>query len=254
VYGLSGIFRDLSDTKKLSKQLIQSQKMMSLGAMAARMAHDLNNPLASLSTYTHILMTRTNLLGVDTLTENLAKVEEDADRIGQLVKDLLWYSSPSDHTTGIVDIHEVLRKSLSFAAYLTNMENIEIRKDYEPRIPPILANSKDLIQAFVNILTNAAAAMPGGGTIMIRTTTSGAEDAKGVLVTISDTGIGIPQENLPNIFERFFSTRSNGKGNGLGLFVAKSIIEEHHGEIHVESEVNKGTSCTLRLPIKPGTP
>lgn len=254
VYGLSGIFRDLSDTKKLTKQLIQSQKMMTLGSMAARMAHDLNNPLASLSTYTHLLMTRTNLLGVDKLTENLAKVEEDAERIGQLVKDLLWYSSPSDHTTGIVDIHEVLRKSLSFAAYLVDMDAIEIKKDYEARIPPILANSKELIQSFVNILTNAVAAMPEGGTIIIRTSTCGTEDDKGILITISDTGIGIPEENLPNIFEQFFSTRSGGKGNGLGLYVAKSIIEDHHGEIHVESEVNTGTTCTLRLPITSGTP
>jgi signal transduction histidine kinase len=222
--------------------------------MASSMAHDINNPLASLSSYTHLLMTRTERLGISELTENLAKVEEDANRIGQLVKDLLWYSIPSDHTLGLVDIHEILKKSLSFASYLIDMEKIEIKREYFAKKPHLMANSRELIQAFINILTNAGEAMPDGGTIAIQTMSMDQEDSKkgmdSLCIKISDTGIGIPEENLARIFEQFFTTKTNGKGNGLGLYVVHAIIEKHHGHIEVESKVNQGTFFTIYLPVR----
>jgi PAS domain S-box-containing protein len=253
VYGVSGIAKELSKTKKLKKQFIQSQKMISLGTMAASMAHDINNPLASLSTYTHLLMTRTERIGISELTGNLSKVEEDADRIGQLVKDLLWYSIPSDHSMGMVDIHEILNKSLLFTGYQVNIDNIEIKSDYSAKKSQIMGNSRELIQAFVNILTNAVEAMPEGGTITIQTLSMDNEGLKNdtdcICIRISDTGTGIPEEYLPHIFEQFFTTKSNEERSGLGLYVVHAIIEDHHGEIKVESEIDKRTCFIIYLPI-----
>ncbi|MGA1865227.1 MAG: PAS domain S-box protein [bacterium] len=253
VYGVSGIAKELSKTKKLKKQFIQSQKMISLGTMAASMAHDINNPLASLSTYTHLLMTRTERIGISELTGNLSKVEEDADRIGQLVKDLLWYSIPSDHSMGMIDIHEILNKSLLFTGYQVNMDNIDIKGDYSAKKSRIMGNSRELIQAFVNIFTNAVESMPEGGIISIRTQSMDNEglqnDQDEISIKISDTGTGIPEENLPHIFEQFFTTKSDEERSGLGLYVAYAIIEDHHGEIRVESKIDKGTCFTIHLPI-----
>jgi len=254
VYGISGIFKDLSEAKKIKKQMVQSQRMISLGAMATSMAHDINDPLASLSTYTHLLMTRTKGFGIAQLTNNLAKVEEDADKIGQMVKDLLWYATPSDHALGKVDIHEILKKSLSFTAYQVNMQKIEVKKDLSAKESQLMANSRELIQALVNILTNAVESMPDGGDMTIQTTSADEEapenGGKGILIKIRDTGIGIPEENLSRIFEQFFTTRSDEKGNGLGLYVARAIIEDHHGSIEVESGIDKGTCFTIRLPLR----
>ncbi|MGA1790731.1 MAG: ATP-binding protein, partial [bacterium] len=254
IYGISGIFKDLSEAKKIKKQMIQSQRMISLGAMATSMAHDINDPLASLSTYTHLLMTRTKGFGIAQLTDNLAKVEEDADKIGQMVKDLLWYATPSDHALGMVDIHEILKKSLSFAAYQVNVQKIEVKKDLSAKESLVMVNSRELIQALVNILTNAVESMPDGGTMTIQTTSANGKmpenEEKGILIKIRDTGIGIPEGNISRIFEQFFTTRSDEKGNGLGLYVARAIIEDHHGSIEVESEIDKGTCFTIRLPLR----
>ena len=151
----------------------------------------------------------------------------------------------------MVDIHGLLKKSIFFTSYQTLYHDIEIKKDYSSRHPQVMANGRELIQAFVNILNNAVAAMPDGGSITLQTSWETLNDhQENVLIKIRDTGIGIPEANLPRIFEQFFTTKPEGKGNGLGLYVAKAIIENHYGEISVESTINQGTTVTIRLPIK----
>jgi len=249
VFGLSCISRDQSEKRDLQNQLIHTQKMASLGTMAAGMAHDINNPLASILAYAELLVNKTEKIGFTELTEHLLKVEEDVDRIGDLIKKMLWYSKPSSSQSSQTNINELLNKSLEFASFQTPLIDIEVIKDLDPNLPEIFSNSKELVQAFVNLITNAVKAMPDQGTLKLKTslrsTTSGANE---ILISISDSGIGIPDENLDKIFQYCFTT--GGKGNGLGLYVVKAIVEENGGTIQVQSKVNEGTTFTITLPVK----
>jgi signal transduction histidine kinase len=252
VFGLSCISRDQSEKRDLQNQLIHTQKMASLGTMAAGMAHDINNPLASILAYAELLVNKTEKIGFTELTEHLLKVEEDVDRIGDLIKKMLWYSKPSHSQIGQANVNELLHKSLEFANFQTPLNDIEVIRDLDPNLPEISANSKELIQAFVNLITNAVKAMPTNqGTLKLKTSRQtkphGSND---ITISISDTGIGIPEENLDKIFQYCFTTATGEKGNGLGLYVVKAIVEENGGTIHVQSKVNEGTTFTITLPIK----
>jgi PAS domain S-box-containing protein len=252
VFGLSCIARDQSEKRDLQNQLIHTQKMASLGSMAAGMAHDINNPLASILAYAELLVNKTEKIGFTELTEHLLKVEEDVDRIGDLIKKMLWYSKPSSSQLNQANVNELLDKSLEFARFQTPLNDIEVIKDLDPNLPEIPANSKELIQAFVNLITNAVKAMPTNqGTLKLKTSRqSKTHGSNEIVISISDTGIGIPEENLDKIFQYCFTTAANEKGNGLGLYVTKAIVEENGGIIQVQSKVNEGTTFTITLPIK----
>lgn len=251
VFGLSCISRDQSEKRDLQNQLIHTQKMASLGTMAAGMAHDINNPLASILAYAELLVNKTEKIGFTELTEHLLKVEEDVDRIGDLIKKMLWYSKPSSSQISQANVNELLHKSLEFAGFQTPLTDIEVIKDLDPNLPEIFSNSKELVQAFVNLITNAVKAMPDQGTLKLKTslrnTTQGANE---ILISICDSGIGIPEENLDKIFQYCFTTGTSEKGNGLGLYVVKAIVEENGGTIQVQSKVNEGTTFTITLPVK----
>ncbi|MEW5801212.1 MAG: PAS domain S-box protein [bacterium] len=251
VFGLSCIARDQSEKRDLQNQLIHTQKMASLGTMAAGMAHDINNPLASILAYAELLVNKTEKIGFTELTEHLLKVEEDVDRIGDLIKKMLWYSKPSSYQVSQANINELLDKSLEFAHFQTPVNHIKVIKDFDRHLPEISTNSKELVQAFVNLITNAIKAMPNKGTLTLKTTQrSTAQGTKEIVISISDSGIGIPEENLDKIFQYCFTTGTSGKGNGLGLYVVKAIIEENGGTIQVQSKVNEGTTFTMTLPAK----
>ncbi|MGA1868247.1 MAG: PAS domain S-box protein [bacterium] len=254
VFGISGIYKDLSETKKLRQQIIQSQKMISLGLMSAGMAHDINNPLGAISAYIQLLQTKTEKIGHTELTDYLVKVEEDADHIGSLVKNLLWYAQTKRQMEW-VDIHELLEKTIEFSNYQRIViNNITIRKEFRCEKVKIFANGRELAQTFINLLTNAIDAMPNGGTIIIQTTLMDREefmtDYDWICIKFIDNGMGIAPENLDKIFEQFFTTRTDGEGNGLGLYVAQAIIENHGGKIEVESHLNEGSCFSVYLPLK----
>ncbi|MGA1824365.1 MAG: PAS domain S-box protein [bacterium] len=254
VFGISGIYKDLSEAKKLKEQIIQSQKMISLGLMSAGMAHDINNPLGAISAYIQLLQTKTERIGHTELTDYLAKVEKDADHIGSLVKNLLWYAKSRKHMDW-VDIHELLERALEFANYQSiSTRRITIRKEFRCNNTKIIGQGRELAQTFINIIINAIDAMPNGGTIIIQTTLINRDDSMTdydwICIKFIDNGIGIPPENLDKIFEQFFTTRSDVDGNGLGLYVAQAIIENHGGKIEVESHLNEGSCFSVYLPIK----
>ncbi|MBN2374398.1 PAS domain S-box protein [bacterium] len=254
VLGLSGICKCLSATGKQRRQTIQSQKMVSIGIMAAGLAENITNPLASLSINAGLLSAKTDINGLLELTECLGKMEADADQISQLAKDLLWYSKAPKDESDAVDMHDALEKSIKFTRLQTDMHNIEIRRAYLAKQSRIIGNNRELIQAFINIFTNAQAAMPDGGVITVQTESIIAEEdsMEGkacISIKIEDTGMGIPEENMHRIFEQFFTTNPNSRSNGLGLYVVNAIIENHSGNIEVESRVNKGTCITIRLPV-----
>ncbi|MGA1876086.1 MAG: PAS domain S-box protein [bacterium] len=252
IFGLSCIARDQSEKRDLQNQIIHTQKMASLGAMAAGMAHDINNPLSSILAYAELLVNKTEKIGYSELTEHLFKVEDDVDRIANLVKKMLWFSKPISQPS-LTNLNELLEKALEFAHFQTPLGHLEVVKDFDPHLPHIFAKGRDLVQAFVNLITNAVKAMSEEGTLTLKTLLQqGTEGRDEVVIVVKDTGAGISQENLGKIFEYCFTNpaRSGKKGNGLGLFVVKAIIEEIGGTIQVQSKVNEGTTFTIILPIK----
>ncbi len=250
VSGLSCIARDLSEQRDLHNQIIYTQKMASLGKMAAGMAHDINNPLSSILAYAEILVNKTEKIGYGEFTEHLYKVEEDVDRIANLVKKMLWYSRPITQVSP-TNINETVEKALEFSHFQTPLNNIKVVKELDPGLPHVSVKSRELVQALVNLITNGIKAMGTDGTLTL--TTSLQKDLDGqenIIITVSDTGVGIPEAHMDKIFDYSFTTKNNGKGEGLGLYVVKAIIEDTGGSIKVQSKVNEGTSFAIHLPLK----
>jgi len=254
IFGLSCISRDQSEKRDLQNQLIHTQKMASLGKMAAGMAHDINNPLSSILAYAELLVNKTEKIGFTELTEHLLQVEEDVGRISSMIRKMIWYSKPSPPQLGQANINELLDRAVEFANFQTPLRGIKVVRQYDQNLPETLVDAKALVQAFVNLITNAVKAMPNNEGTLTLTTSHRTKMIHGVdeiLIMIADTGIGIPEENLGKIFQYCFTTgESTGKGNGLGLYVVRAIVEESGGKISVQSKVNEGTTFTITLPIK----
>jgi two-component system NtrC family sensor kinase len=171
----------------------------------------------------------------------LAIMERETDRCGTIVRNLLDFARQSEPNLKTVDVSVIINESLELLAHKLRLQNIEVDKQYS-KIPQIIADFAQLQQTFMNLILNAAEAMENGGKLTI--TTRIADEM--VEIEFTDTGKGIPQENLAKIFEPFFTTKS--KGTGLGLSVVYGIINRHQGEIEVKSQVSKGTTFTIRLP------
>lgn len=254
-YGIATIIKKVAKPNKFITQIIETQRMLTLKTMITGIARNLNTPLATLSTNTMLLLNKSKTKGINEIVSNMEKIEVDAGKIINLAKDFLLYARAPGDKMEAVDIHEILDKSIMFTDFLANTTNIEIRREYNVQDAWIMGHATQLIQALINLFSNAQAAMPDGGILTIQTDT---ETEKGIetqnekilCLRIKDTGIGILPENLPHIFEQFFTTRPEGKGYGLGLYAAKSIIEEHDGRIDVESDFNEGTTFSIWLPYK----
>lgn len=238
--------------KETEAQLIQMEKMASLGTLAAGIAHEINNPLSflvsnleSLRDYAGrliegiLLETPNNKALAEDLKSMTQESLEGALRIKKIVQDLRTFSRRSETNKVLVDINQVLESTLSIV-WNEIKYKASLIKDYQAK-SELLAEPTQLSQVFLNILINAGQAISEKGTISLSTY----EDAENVYIKISDTGCGIPPEILPNIFEPFFSTR---KGAGLGLSVSYNIIKRNGGDIKAESKVGCGTTFTIRLP------
>ncbi|MBU2559376.1 HAMP domain-containing protein, partial [archaeon] len=227
------------DIDTAQKQLIQSEKMASLGQLSAGVAHEINNPLANISLNAQMLLqdvTDEKVIG------RLTKIENNVDRATRIVKSLLEFSrTPEFHPT-LTDINELISKTLDIVEH--EVKRLEVIKKFQKELPPVPVDPNQLQQVIMNMITNAAQAMPGGGTLTLRTEKIG--DI--VEIEIRDTGDGISGENLTKIFDPFFTTKKVGKGTGLGLSISYRIIEKHGGYIDVDSEPGKGTSFTIKLP------
>ena len=232
--------KNLSETQR---KLIQSEKLASIGRLAAGVAHELNNPLANISLNTEMLM---RTCKDETTARKLKVIEENVSNAAKIIRDLLDFSREPKLELEYLDINEVLEKTLESLKY--RMKGIKIVKSLNP-VPKILGDRVRLGQVFTNLITNAIQAMEEkGGTLTIA---SRAGD-KWVEVYVRDTGKGIPKEHLGKIFDPFFTTKGVGKGTGLGLAITYSIVQKHNGWIDVESEVGKGTTFIVRLPAAGG--
>jgi len=235
-------------TKELTEMqahLIQSEKLASLGKLAAGIAHEINNPLGGVLIYSHLLLEDTD--ENSPYYENLKKIVKETSRCKEIVKGLLEFARPKEPEMSLVNINEIVERSLSIMECQALFQNIIIKKSYVSNLPKIVADSAQLQQVFVNIILNAAEAMDGNGILTISTSLNG--DGMFIEIKFSDTGHGIKEEDQKRLFEPFFTTKEVGKGTGLGLAISYSIIQKHQGTIEVKSEVGKGSTFNVGLPV-----
>ncbi|MCF8089478.1 MAG: PAS domain S-box protein [Desulfotignum sp.] len=246
------IYNDLKDKikvekelKKTQKQLAQSEKMASLGQLAAGVAHEINNPLTGVLFYASLLLERPDL--DDDAKADLTYIVEDANRCKNIVKSLLVYSRSTDSNKRIVHINEIVDQSLKLVRDQKKFRNIQVRRFLADEMMLIHADVSKLNQVIINLIINAADAMKGNGKISLSTYRD--KPNKKVFLEVKDTGEGIPRENLSKIFDPFFTTKEVGKSTGLGLSIVYGIIEEHGGRISVKETGTKGTTFIIEFPM-----
>ena len=251
-----GIFTDLRPRLNMEKklqethlQLVSSEKMASLGKLAAGIAHEINNPLGGILIYSSLMME--DLPEEDPRRGDLVRIVQETGRCKEIVKSLLEFARQTEPKMEPTDINRAISDGLFFLVNQALFHNIQIVKKLDSFLPFVQGNAGQLKQVFMNIIVNAAEAMHGNGTLTI--TTFRAPERKTVFVEFADTGEGIPQENLTRIFDPFFTTKEVGKGTGLGLATSYGIVEDHGGKISVKSQVGKSTTFTIELPIHQGT-
>ncbi len=244
------IFQDLRPKieaeKRLEKarvQLIQSEKLASIGRLAAGVAHEINNPLGGIVMYSHLALE--DLSDDTSAYGNLQKVVIQAERCKKIVKGLLDFSRQHEPKIEAVDANEIIEGVFSLLESQALFHNIEIIKALDANLPPIMGDKSQLQQVFINLTLNAAEAMGDGGELNVGSSHRG----DFVEIRFADNGCGIPPENVEKIFEPFFTTKSAKSGTGLGLSLSHGIITTHKGTITVESKINEGTTFTIRLPI-----
>ena len=247
-----GFFRDLREELRMKEelartqmQLLQAEKMASLGKLAAGVAHQLNNPLNGITLFTAITMEEYPLS--QEVKKNLFRIRKDAERCREIVKELLEFSRQSDRNTRMHDINRSLERTLFLLENQALFQNIQIERQLEPSLPLAPVDVQQMNHVFMNIILNAADAMRGQGRLTVRS--SLAEEGQRIRVEIADTGCGISPEVLPHIFEPFFTTKEAGKGTGLGLSVAYGIIHDHQGSIRVLSNPGQGATFIVELPV-----
>jgi two-component system NtrC family sensor kinase len=235
-------------TKELTEMqahLVQSEKLASLGKLAAGIAHEINNPLGGILIYSHLLLE--DMPKNSPHYENLKKIVRETTRCKDIVKGLLEFARPKEPEMSHININEIVESSLAIMERQALFQNITIKKKYASDLPKIVADSAQLQQVFMNIILNAAEAMDGNGALTLITSLEGQSST--IEVKFADTGHGIKEEDKKRLFEPFFSTKEVGKGTGLGLAISYSIIQKHQGTIEVESQVGKGSTFTVKLPV-----
>jgi two-component system NtrC family sensor kinase len=227
-------------------QLVQLEKLRSLGEMAAGVAHEINNPLGGILIYASLLME--GLAPDDAQRADLGRIVQEATRCQEIVKSLLEFARQSGPKKELIDVNRAVTDGLLFLENQATFHNIEIIKELGPSFPPLLGNAGQLKQVFLNIMINAADAMQGRGVLTIKTFFAG--DGDKIAIEFSDTGGGIPQDILPRIFDPFFTTKKVGEGTGLGLSMSYGIVKEHKGNIEVDTVLGSGTTFRVLLPVE----
>jgi two-component system, NtrC family, sensor kinase len=250
--GSIGFFHDLRERihiqQKLEKtqlQLIQSEKMASLGKLSAGVAHQLNNPLGGIILYTKLMLEDYDL--ETDATEDLHRILNDAQRCRETVKELLEFARQTRQFMKPLNMNKAIERTLFLIENQTLFHNIIVKKNMAPFVPFVLADAQQMGHVFMNIIINAAQAMDGQGIITIVTRESANKDS--VIIEIGDNGPGIAEAILDHIFEPFFTTKEEGKGTGLGLSVVYGIVENHGGKISARSVVGRGSTFTIELPV-----
>jgi signal transduction histidine kinase len=228
----------------MTQQLWQTSKLATVGELAASIAHELNNPLATVSLRTEQLLSTVNGQGRDSIEIILNEIE----RMAELVKNLLEFSRRNNAQVSTLDIRSEIVNSVEFIRYYLRKRNVEVINDFADRVPLILADRQQLRQLFLNLLTNASDAMPIGGKLTIQVRESELADLPAVQINFIDSGEGISAETLERIWEPFYTTKAEGKGTGLGMAICHRVVDEHKGTIKIESELGRGTTISMVFP------
>jgi two-component system, cell cycle sensor histidine kinase and response regulator CckA len=255
---VEALVRDVSERKKLDDetrdiyhQLLQAEKMAALGQTVSGVAHELNNPLATILSWAERLSQRGNL--EEPIRRGLETILSESERAARIVRNLLTFARKRQTTRAMVDVNQVVRETIALRAYEQHVTNITVLDALAAGLPQVFADGHQVQQVLLNLIINAEQAMiaaNGRGTLVVRTWHDA--DQESVVLEINDDGPGIPDELQPKIFDPFFTTKEVGKGTGLGLTVAYAIVQEHGGRIRLESVPGKGASFYVELPISGG--
>jgi len=235
----------LIELKSNENQLIHSRKMAAIGHLTAGIAHELNNPLNNISLTTEALIDEFDEWNKEEKLKMLNTIDAQIERASATVANLLDFTRRDEAAFEEVSVNDIINRTIGFISNEINLNKIKLDLKQEDNFPRILGRPHNLQQVFLNLFMNAIQAMPDGGTL---TVSSAIKDGS-VQISVRDTGVGIPEENLDKIFDPFFTTKDVGKGTGLGLSVSYGIIKKHHGQVTVSSEAGKGTTFVITLPL-----
>ncbi len=235
------------EVRSTTQQLWQAAKLASVGELAASIAHELNNPLATVSLRVEGILDRTP--PEDSRRRALEIVEQELDRMSRLVGNLLQFSRQGTEQFSTVDLRNELVSTLELTHHHLRKRQIRVDSRIDPELPRIFADKQKLRQVFLNLITNACDAMLNGGVLTLRGTSGTLREQHAIVIDISDTGVGIPTDLLGKVMDPFFTTKEEGKGTGLGLAICRRIVHEHSGTIDIFSETGKGTTVRVVLPL-----
>ncbi len=236
-----------AEVQVMSRQLWQAAKLATMGELAASVAHELNNPLATLALRSELVLEK--LTADDPNRPSLEVISKEVDRMANLVSNLLQFSRRNQSQTSKIDVCKEVHDSLELFHHLVRGRNIEVITNFADDLPTIEADRQKLRQLFLNLLTNATDAMPRGGHLTVHAERGQLNNQKdAVVLQFIDTGTGIPPEHINHIWDTFFTTKPEGKGTGLGLAICRRVVEEHGGIITIDSKAGSGTIVTISLP------
>ena len=234
---------DIEKLQNLNEQLIRTEKLAAMGTLAAGVAHEVNNPLASISSLIQMMRNKNDL---DAPTaEKLKLISAQIERITQVTGDMMNFARIRPAAKSLIDVNEAIQTSLRLASFDKSFQKLRLKKNFAANLSGIFADTDQIQQVFLNLFLNARDAMPEGGELFIKTDQIGEE----IQIEITDTGIGIDTKNLTQIFDPFFTTKPAGKGTGLGLAVCYGIITAHGGRIAAAPNNGRGTRFIITLPI-----
>lgn len=241
--------------RDMEVQMLQSAKMAAVGQLAAGIAHEINNPLGGILGYAQFMLSKLekpdfNIEDFKTCGEYIRHIERESQRCKHIVESLLVFSRKSSEAFEPVDVKSVVETTLSLLRHSLELQNIKLNLEPAPNLPLIVGNANQLQQVFTNIIINARQAMPQGGELNICFATKQEGTKRYLEVSFRDTGCGVSKENLGKVFEPFFTTKQDWKAVGLGLSVSYQIIQEHKGMIRAESELGKGATFIISLPVE----
>lgn len=233
---------DIEQLRRLNEQLIRTEKLAAMGTLAAGVAHEVNNPLASISSLIQMMQSNQNL--DEETKDKLKLISTQIGRITQVTRDMMDFARVRPAAKSLVDINAGLETALRLASFDKSFQKLQLKKSFTENLPPVLADTDQLQQVFLNLFLNARDAMPTGGELFIKTFPKDSD----IQIEIADNGSGIDEKNIKQVFDPFFTTKPTGKGTGLGLAVCYGIITAHGGQIEVSENNARGTKFVILLP------
>ncbi len=237
--------RDKQLKEFAKSKIMESERLALIGQLAANVAHELNNPLQGIVTYSHLLLENDSCNGSS--MSSAQKIVTQANRCRDIIRGLLDFSRQRKPDKTVCNINAVIDECIGLVEYQALFHNIEIIKEFDENLPMIVVDPSQMQQVIINMVVNAAEAMDESGQLTLVTGYDPVE--KVIEIKIRDTGQGIPEANVRKLFDPFFTTKDVGHGTGLGLAISYGIVREHNGSISVDSELGKGTSFLIKLPM-----